>query len=569
MTYNVYWANSGFSYEDYLQERAVALEGTKPVVSAITAQTAQISGIMTQGFEQVEESLGRVNRSIEANTAVMRWGFSVVLSGISGLNDTLEELLEVAKTPAQTAAIEQYDLARDAYGRDLLPEALGFLDRAINGTDGVSAGNVIEWRFHFLKGLCYMGSFQCPSACEPAAAEASFLLAARYSRGVDDMNCTKALSNAGFAAYIQSCEEPKKIEDALGHAKKAVELDKEFPEAIYHYSKYLCAVGKLREGSELLARAIRLQGDYALAAVSDFDFSQHNSINSFMTKLHNQMLHSVIDIQRSYAKAFASVQTKGAIYKGWKDNFDTETPTLMYLSNYLRTIHKEEARQVALENMVTLTNLQSDLSYTIAPSDSTILSDLPHPLAGVPCTLIILAGRLDPKTTIVGPFVFTRRSANVTLTFHNNCHIDYNKDGRKQRWINSVKATDECYFNGKLYNLESANRDRAHKAKGDILATIRIDCYHSQTIHDDSILFEFRSNSKSWVPISAKEHVELKGDLGLWLWRQVKFWFSQGSSAKVKRTMFINEISDKAATVIGYVATAIVVIVILAGIFQF
>jgi hypothetical protein len=114
-------------------------------------------------------------------TATFHWGMIQLLASTGRMNDTLTELIMNAKTPAQTAAYEQYEIARDAFRRGLYLECLEALDKAING-DHTSAGYKLEWRFHQMKGTLYLGFTDCDySFIDLVKAEESFLLAGRYS----------------------------------------------------------------------------------------------------------------------------------------------------------------------------------------------------------------------------------------------------------------------------------------------------------------------------------------------------------------------------------------------------
>ena len=64
----------------------------------------------------------RGHRRVNRLNAKFDWGFSQLIAGIGRTNDSLEELIATAKTPAETWAYEQHEIARDAIRRELYPE---------------------------------------------------------------------------------------------------------------------------------------------------------------------------------------------------------------------------------------------------------------------------------------------------------------------------------------------------------------------------------------------------------------------------------------------------------------
>jgi hypothetical protein len=103
--------------------------GYELVASSISEMGSQLS----EGFETVSWKLDDISEGIDALNAKFDWGFSRMIAGIGRVNDSLQELVAIAKTPAETWAYEQYEIARDAIRRGLYPEAAEALLKAING----------------------------------------------------------------------------------------------------------------------------------------------------------------------------------------------------------------------------------------------------------------------------------------------------------------------------------------------------------------------------------------------------------------------------------------------------
>ncbi len=104
---------------------------------------------VTEGFQTLSYQLADISSDLQELNSSMHWGFSELISGVGQINDSLAALIQIAKTPAQAWAYEQYEIARDASRKHLYPEALEALDHAINGF-GDHTGYRLEWRFQRL-----------------------------------------------------------------------------------------------------------------------------------------------------------------------------------------------------------------------------------------------------------------------------------------------------------------------------------------------------------------------------------------------------------------------------------
>jgi formylglycine-generating enzyme required for sulfatase activity/tRNA A-37 threonylcarbamoyl transferase component Bud32 len=237
------------------------------------------------------------------------WGLSDELMGHRDML-SLQELSKTAKTQAQVAAYEQFEEARDAYGRGLVRESLEALERALNGVPGVSPGYKLEWRFHFFRALLLLGS-HVPTAekIDPVEAEASFLLAARYARQDAPSAAALAMLGAGWACYVQPS--PSKLQEALAHTEAAIALDGTLTEALYQKAKLLCASGEVANAWPVLRAASERDAFYLIKACSDADFKRHDrALASFVRTLRDEKAEEVLAASASMRATFATLDAE-------------------------------------------------------------------------------------------------------------------------------------------------------------------------------------------------------------------------------------------------------------------
>src|SRR5258708_4532226 len=237
------------SYRDYLQAESLerSLKGeisssTKSIIASNEelqreniAVLRDVSSSVSRGFESISNELDEVSAGIQALNATFRWGFSELLTQTSRINDSLEELVRLAKTPAQTRAYEQFEIARDADRKGLFEESIEYLDRAINGYGG-QTGYKLEYRFHFLLGRIRLGSFRNHSKeiVSQEDAEKSFLYAARYAAQDAPNEAARALLAAGWAAYSRG-----EVTKAQDYTQQAILVDTKLAEAQFQLAKIL------------------------------------------------------------------------------------------------------------------------------------------------------------------------------------------------------------------------------------------------------------------------------------------------------------------------------------------
>ena len=284
-----WYPRSGMSYQQFLQQKSffddvtrAQKDATRASVDAMGESTRKILGGMERSSERMAGGMAAVQGSIDELNASFRWDMGQVLGSLGGMADSLQSLIQIAKTPAQTAAYEQFEIARDAFRQQLYEESLEALDRAIGG-DRSSPGYKLEWRFHQLVGVVKLGGLP---GHDPAAAEQSFLLAARYARVDHKKEAARALLAAGWAAFVQ-----ENLPEALGHTEGALELNPSLGEALFQAAKVQMALDRPTDGLPVLRRAIDLDPLYLVKAGGDGAFVRHGpELEVFLEALRDEKL---------------------------------------------------------------------------------------------------------------------------------------------------------------------------------------------------------------------------------------------------------------------------------------
>lgn len=249
-----------------------------------------LSSTMKSGFTRLSYEMQEISSGIEDLNATFHWGFSQMIASMGRMNDSLAELIRIAKTPAQTAAYEQYEIARDALRRKLFAECIEAIDKAING-DQASSGYKLEWRFHQLKGTVQLGFVGCETSfINLADAEQSFLAAARYAEVDFPDHAAQAFLSAGWAAYCQG-----RMKEGLGHTEKALFIKPDLGEALFQAAKVRMALGEIESALPILDKAINIDRFYTLKAAGDRDFQRHDDkLRSFLDAMRKEKYRQAV-----------------------------------------------------------------------------------------------------------------------------------------------------------------------------------------------------------------------------------------------------------------------------------
>jgi tetratricopeptide (TPR) repeat protein len=331
-----YVFNSKLSYNDYIQARSfvddissatkktgerVALElsrQTREVIAsneALSAENirvmettgAQVSTAMKAGFEclsydlqGISSDLQGISAAIDNLEATFHWGFSQIIASTGHMNDSLEELVKIAKTPVQTVAFNHFEIARDAYRQGLFKECFEELSKAIAG-DHTFSGYKLEWRFYQMRGTLQLGFVDGdPSLMDLAKAEETFLLAARYSKMDYPEHAGQAFLSAGWAAYCQG-----KMIEALAHTENAISIHPKLGEAFFQAAKVRMSLGEADAALPLLAQAIDHNRFFALKAAGDGDFQKHDTLlYNFLESLRREKYRQSVPVVQAALERF-------------------------------------------------------------------------------------------------------------------------------------------------------------------------------------------------------------------------------------------------------------------------
>jgi tetratricopeptide (TPR) repeat protein len=232
-------------------------EGTRSSVEYLSTISDQL--------DATNDTLRSIEIATERTNEILDMGFSRLISGMCGLQDTMEELLAAVKSPERTWAFEQFDLARECFGRRLFDECLRYLDSAINGDSG-HQGYPIEYRFYLLRGVVLLGDAECAGEpfVSPTDAAAAFDLAAKYALPTERRTKARCLTYAGWALYC-SGKEP----EAVARYETALSVDDKCSEAHFQLSRLMLFRGDLEKGSAHLLRSIQINVFFAVVATED------------------------------------------------------------------------------------------------------------------------------------------------------------------------------------------------------------------------------------------------------------------------------------------------------------
>ncbi len=257
---------------------------------------AQINGSLKQGFEKLSYDLKEVKSGISELNATFHWGFSQAIASLGHMNDSLTELVKIAKTPVQTFAFNHFEIARDAFRQELYQECLDELQKAISG-DNTSAGYKLEWRFHQMKGTIHLGFVGSDmSLVDLAKAEESFLLAARYGKADYPEDAARAFLSAGWAAYCQG-----KMKEALSYTEQTITLLPRMGEALFQSAKVQMAMGQVDAALPVLYKAIEIDRFYAFKAAGDGDFQKYNEqLYDYLEAIRKEKYSQIIEYKQGH-----------------------------------------------------------------------------------------------------------------------------------------------------------------------------------------------------------------------------------------------------------------------------
>ncbi len=260
-----------------------------------------ISQQLTSGFDRLSARLESVNDSINNLASICEYGFVSVTLSLANLNDSITELVKLTKTPEQTWALEQFSIARDAFRKGLMPEALEHVNRAISGYRG-RTGYPLDYRFYMLRGFIHLGSYKNIDAkfVDLNRARDEFLLAARYS-GEDSVESTaRCIGLAGWCCYCLG-----NMQEAQAYLRDSVAKNPLDGLSTYDLAKVLLHQGRIEDAMTFFARSIRLDGFFGLKASADDVFLNNKPSMTKAIEDYRKELISDIFALRDECKSIA------------------------------------------------------------------------------------------------------------------------------------------------------------------------------------------------------------------------------------------------------------------------
>ena len=242
-------------------------------LSAVSQGLGQIDGTLMEGFVVLHSDLSSIGNTVNKLSAKFDWGLARLEAAIGGVNDTLQNLVKLARTPEQTWAYEQFEIARDAFSQRLYPEALEHVDRAINGYLS-HTGYKLEHRFHYLCGIIRRGAYtnSSPDIVNLPQAELAYLNAARYAEANYKPDAAQALCAAAWVAYCQD-----RVNEAVNYATRSIAIFP-LPETNYLLAKFFFhRGGEAQTALQLFSKALDSDPLYAVRCFDDPDFQTHET----------------------------------------------------------------------------------------------------------------------------------------------------------------------------------------------------------------------------------------------------------------------------------------------------
>ena len=244
--------------------------------------------LQTSKLSEVNFNLEALGREMSGVKSLLDWRLSEITGLLSGMKLSLEQLVEIAKTPSQTWAAEQFDIARDAYSNALYDEALTYIENAISGT-GSQTGYIMDHRYHFLKARVLFGDGdrRAHELVDFIKSEQAFLKAERYSRIGSD----KAMSLCGAA--LSACGQGQDGV-AMEHLNNAKKKDNTHPETRYILAKLHFKNNDIDKGESELRAAYDNDIFYVSKSVADAESQNFvNNRDKVIMQFHGDIVGSI------------------------------------------------------------------------------------------------------------------------------------------------------------------------------------------------------------------------------------------------------------------------------------
>ncbi len=353
--------SKNFDYSKYIEERShfdhLAISVDKSIretvvglgeLSTYGASIEQVGEDIDSGFERISFEISGLSSQVSELSTICEVGFYSLKVSLDHLQATLDELLQVSKSPEQTWSNEQFGIARKLLLQGMHEESLSAIDMAIDGNHQ-HTGYKLDPEFYHLRGLILQGNDKNTSSdvIDLTRAEKSYLTAAKlYARSRDKAG---VFLLAGWcSAFLGNRAQAQK------HFRSAVLEDPTSLSAQYALAKACFASGDLNEGRAALLAAISGDVKFAIMAGGDNDILGHKEV-----------LESIIQERRSFLIAGLEV-TRESFVKFFRDLSDaSKNPRsegkLASACNYAQILD-QNLQGLNDKNLVELAQLSSDVS---------------------------------------------------------------------------------------------------------------------------------------------------------------------------------------------------------------
>ena len=201
-------------------------------------------------------------------------------SGLSRLGERLDdgfaELSRKLESPNELVAAEYYRNAVAAARRDLVPEALSLVNKALFGDGLKTSGHSLSWQFHMLRGrLLIADQARAEGVFDAGEAEKAFRMCARIATSESRPDAAWALYFAAKAMEAASSERKSPPDNAALQAtyRAALELDSTLVEASFEEARIMVRLGDKSEAFRRLEVIARARPEFLLQAYALDEFS--------------------------------------------------------------------------------------------------------------------------------------------------------------------------------------------------------------------------------------------------------------------------------------------------------
>jgi tetratricopeptide (TPR) repeat protein len=258
-----------------------------------------------EGFVTLHCDVSSVETAIGDSPAKFDWGLGRLESAIASLRVPLDTLMRLARTPDQTWAYAQFDIAREAYRGGQFSRALAHIERAING-DQAHAGHRMEHRLHHFLGIVRRGSYSnnSPEIVDLEKAKRAYLDVPRYTADDHKHDAARALCAAGWTSYCQN-----RLDQALEYTTRALTYS-DLAEANFQRAKILMHRGEVRSGLESLLQAIHADPLYAVRCFDNGDFLAHEeAVRGLVVELRDARVGRCREVFAAAGQIIRAVET--------------------------------------------------------------------------------------------------------------------------------------------------------------------------------------------------------------------------------------------------------------------